>query len=171
MCAAADLVIGEHTEEAFDLTDPGCRGGGEVGMPAGPFGEPLADRLGLVARRIVHHDVDVEIGGDILLDHVEEAAEIGGTVAWHAFADDRADLDVECGERGCRAVPLVVVDAALGLPGPHRQDRLGAVERLDLALLIDAQHHRTVGRVQFARCSDPINAARADQARRSLLRR
>ena len=34
----------------------------------------------------------------------------------------------------------VVVGAALGQAGLHRQHRLGAIQRLDLGLLIDAEH-------------------------------
>jgi hypothetical protein len=34
-----------------------------------------------------------------------------------------------------------------GLPGQHRQHRLGAVQRLDLGLLVHPQHHGLVGRV------------------------
>ena len=37
--------------------------------------------------------------------------------------------------------------APLGHPGHHRQHRLGPVQRLDLALLIHAQHHRLLRRV------------------------
>jgi hypothetical protein len=44
-------------------------------------------------------------------------------------------------------MPLVVVGAALGQARQHRQDRLGAVQRLDLGLLVHAQHHRPLGRV------------------------
>ncbi len=43
-------------------------------------------------------------------------------------------------------MPRVVVAAALGLAGAHRQQRLGSVERLDLALLVDTQHEGAVGR-------------------------
>src|SRR6266850_4099852 len=35
----------------------------------------VADQFGLMARGIVHDDVNVEIGGDMLFDGVEEAAE------------------------------------------------------------------------------------------------
>ena len=48
-------------------------------------------------------------------------------------------------ERG-RAVPLVVVRAPLDLARAHRQQRLGAVERLDLAFLVDAQDQRPIRR-------------------------
>ena len=74
-------------------------------MPAEPFGEPVADQFGLMARGIVHDDVNIEIGGDMLFDGVEEAAEFLRPVARHAFADDGSGLHVEGGkERGlpCR---------------------------------------------------------------------
>jgi hypothetical protein len=43
------------------------------------------------------------------------------------------------------AVPLVIVRHRLAAPRLDRQSGLGAVERLDLALLVDRQHH-SVGR-------------------------
>ena len=43
---------------------------------------------------------------------------------------------------------LVVVRAPLGLAGPQGQNRLGPIERLDLALLIGAQDQCAVGRVE-----------------------
>ena len=58
-------------------------------------------------------------------------------VALHAAADDRAVEHVEGGEQRGRAVALVVVGHGPGPPLLHRQARLGAVERLDLALLVD----------------------------------
>ena len=69
-------------------------------------------------------------------------------VARHAFADDLAHLHVECGEQRRRAMALVIVGAPLDLAGAHRQQRLGAVERLDLALLVDAQHQRALRRIE-----------------------
>ena len=46
------------------------------------------------------------------------------------------------------AVADVVVGAPLGQPRPQRQDRRGAVQRLDLGLLVHAQHHCLLGWVQ-----------------------
>ena len=49
----------------------------------------------------------------------------------------------------CRGpVALVVVGGLLRQAGPDREDRLGAVERLDLGLLVHAQHDRVARRVQ-----------------------
>ena len=63
-------------------------------------------------------------------------------VALHTAANDLALQHVESGEQGGRAVALVVVGHG---PGPallHRQARLSSIQGLDLALLIDAEHHR-----------------------------
>ena len=59
----------------------------------------------------------------------------------HALADDRAVEHVQgCEQRG-RSVSDIVMRHGAGPALLHRQARLGAVERLDLALLVDRQHH------------------------------
>src|SRR6476659_4504797 len=63
-------------------------------MPAGTLGEPVADRLRLVARRVVHDDVHVEAGRNIALDLVEEPAKLLGSMTRHALADHGAGLHV-----------------------------------------------------------------------------
>ena len=60
MDAAADLFVGEVGEELLNLTDPGGRGRGGLHPPTRPFGEPVADGLGLVGGYVVHDDVDVD---------------------------------------------------------------------------------------------------------------
>src|SRR6516162_8567188 len=47
----------------------------------------------------------------------------------------------ERSEQGGRAVPLVVVGHRLTTPRLDRQSRLAAVERLDLALFVEREHH------------------------------
>jgi hypothetical protein len=61
---------------------------------------------------------------------------------------DLAGGDLERGEQGDGAVPNVVVGAPLGQTGLHRQDRGGAVQRLNLGLLVDAEHDRVLRRCQ-----------------------
>jgi hypothetical protein len=62
-------------------------------------------------------------------------------VALHTAADDLAFEDVEGGEQGGGAVALVIMGHRGAAPLLHRQARLGAVERLDLAFLVDAEDH------------------------------
>ena len=64
------------------------------------------------------------------------------TVALHVASDDCAVEDVEGGEQRRRAMTLVVVGHCPGPTRLHRQARLGAIEGLDLALLVDRQDQR-----------------------------
>ena len=73
---ALDLLFGEEREEPLDLVDPGRGGWREVGVPAGPLGEPVADQFRLVARGVVDDDVDVKIGRHVVLDRIEKPAEL-----------------------------------------------------------------------------------------------
>jgi hypothetical protein len=52
-------------------------------------------------------------------------------------------------------MPLIVVGAALGLPGPQRQDRLRTVDCLHLGLFVDAEHHGSIRRIEV----EPDNVA------------
>lgn len=65
-----------------------------------------------------------------------------------APAGHRARGDVERREQRGGAVACVVVRMAFHLPWSHRQQRLRAVERLDLALLIHTQNQRPFRRCQ-----------------------
>ena len=85
--------------------------------------------------------------GTCALDGVEEADELLVPVALHVAADDLAVQHVEGGEQRGRAVAFVVVGHGPGAALLHRQARLGAVERLDLALLIDREHDGMGGRI------------------------
>ena len=95
---------------------------------------------------VVHDDVDVQLVGNASVDLLQEVEKLPGPVAPVALADDAARGDIEgCEQRG-RSVALVIVSAPLGHARQHRQDRLCTVERLDLALLVDAEHQRAVRR-------------------------
>jgi|694.fasta_scaffold03986_8 hypothetical protein len=62
-----------------------------------------------------------------------------------ALGDHLPGGHVQRCEQGCGAVTDVVVGDALDVPQTHGQQRLRAVQGLDLRLLIDVQHHRLVG--------------------------
>ena len=79
------------------------------------------------------------------LDGVQEANELLMAVALHVAADDGALEDIESGEQRRRAVVLVVVGHRPGPAPLHGQARLGTIERLDLALLVDREND-SVGR-------------------------
>src|SRR6516164_1839519 len=149
MDAALDLLIGEQREPAFDLVEPGGAGRREVEVIARVAGEPRFDGWRFVGGVVVEHQMDVEIGWHGLLDLRQEFAEFDRPVVLVAAADDPTGGDVQGGEqRGC-AVALVVMTAPRDLPRPQRQQRLSAVERLDLRLFVDTQHQGAVGWVEI----------------------
>ena len=84
--------------------------------------------------------MNVQIVWNSGFDLIEKLAELLGAMASIAFADDPAGCDVEGGKQRGDAVTLVVVTTACRLARSHGQHGLAAVQRLDLRLLIDAQH-------------------------------
>ena len=111
-----------------------------------PAGEPCFDLGRLVGGVVVHDDMNSEPFRDLSIDLFEEVQELARPVTPVALADDEARGDIEGGEQRGRPVPHVVVRAAFGNARHHRQDRLFAVQGLDLAFLVDAENKRPVGR-------------------------
>jgi hypothetical protein len=90
--------------------------------------------------------VDRLLSPDLALDSIEEANEFEVLVALHTAADHRAVEHAERGEQGGGAVPLVAMRHSVAGPGLDRtQPGLGAVERLDLALLVERKNTACVG--------------------------
>lgn len=91
--------------------------------------------------------MDVEVRGDVEVDELEEPQNVGARVLLAAVGDDLAGGDVECGEQVCRPVALVVVGHRPRPARTQREGGLGAVERLALRLLVEAEHSSPLGRV------------------------
>src|SRR5215831_6938349 len=68
-------------------------------------------------------------------------------VTSHVVTDDGAIENVEGGEQRRGAMAFVVVRHCAGATRLHRQAWLGAVERLDLALLVDREDNGMGGRI------------------------
>jgi hypothetical protein len=93
--------------------------------------------------------VHSESSRDTRLDQVEKLAELRRSVPLMKLGDHFAGLRVERGEQRRGAVSFVVMRPALHLSRLQRQQRLGAVECLDLRLLIDAEHRGMRRRIQI----------------------
>ena len=90
------------------------------------------DRRSLVRGVVVENDVDVEGFGHLVVDADQELAELDGTVPAVELPDDPAGGQVERGKQRGGSVPRVVVRAAFDLAGAHWQQRLAAIQRLNL---------------------------------------
>ena len=93
----------------------------------------------LVSGVIVDNGVDLLAPRDLGVDGTEKADELLMAMTLHVAADNSAIEDVEGGEQGRRAMSFIVMGHGAGAARLHRQSRLGAIERLNLALLIDAR--------------------------------
>jgi len=140
---------GHLGKEVLDGVEPGGRGRSEVEGPARMASQP-SQHFGMFMRGVVvEHRVDQLAGRDLARDNVEKADEFDMAVALHAAPDHRAVEHAERGEQGSGAVPLIIVGHRLAAPGLDRQSGLSAVERLDLALLVEAENHGVGGRIDI----------------------
>src|ERR1700757_1641923 len=109
--------------------------------------EPFAYLRVFMGRIVVEDDVDRFFDWDLSLDLVEKADELLMPMLLHAASDDLAFEHVEGGKQGGGAVAFVVVCHSGGAPLLEGQARLGAIECLNLALLVDREHDGMLGRI------------------------
>ena len=109
-------------------------------------GQPGADLGLLVGGIIVEDDMDRLVSRHLGLDGIEETDEFLMPVPLHVAPDHRSIQHVERGEQGGGAIAFIVVRHGGAAPALERQPWLGAIKRLDLALLIDRQHDGMGGR-------------------------
>ena len=94
-------------------------------------------------------------GGDFSLDGVEEPDELLMAMAVHIAAHHGSVEHVHRGKQGRCPVPLVVMGHGSSTAFLERQAGLRSVERLDLALFVDAEHDGVRRRIDI----EPDNVA------------
>ena len=162
--AALEPPSGEFGEEAFDGVEPRRRCWREVEDKPLVTIEPIADLWMLMGGVVVEDDMDGLVFGDLGVDHVEEADELLVPVALHVAPNHGSVEDIQGGEQRRGSIAFVIVGHGAKTPFLHRQARLAAVERLDLAFLIDRQNDGMSGRINIktndiAQFSDEVGIA------------
>src|SRR5215475_5317515 len=109
--------------------------------------EPALYRGCLVRPVVVKHEVDIEMLLYASVDALEEPDELFCTVPRMAFADDETRLHIKRSKQRRGAVALVIMGHRCRAALLQRKARLSAIQCLNLALLIDAQHQRPIRRV------------------------
>ena len=117
-------------------------------MKAGMATQPTLDTGMLVGGIVVLDQVQVQFARRLLVDALQEADEFLMPVLRHAVTEERAIERTQSRQKGGGAVALVIVRHRANAARFQGQTRLGSGEGLNLALLIDAEHQRFVGRVQ-----------------------
>ena len=111
-------------------------------MIARSFGQPSLDLGMLVGRIVVQDEMEVEFGRRLAVDEPQKGEKLLMAMTLGAFAEHFAGGHIESGEQGRGSVSDIVMGIAFDIAQSHRQCGLGAIERLDLALLIDT--HNTI---------------------------
>ena len=93
---------------------------------------------------VVHDDMDSEPLRDLSVDLFEELQELDRPVALVAFADDEPRGDIERGKQRSCTMAHIAVRVPFRYVRHYRQDRLLAIECLDLAFLIDTEDNGSV---------------------------
>ncbi len=139
--------MGDDTEPRFDLIDPRRSDRGEVEMHVRVLLQPCLNIGRGVGGKIVQHDMNFLAG--VRLDSLlEKGQEFRAIMGWSAFTENLSGRDIQRGEQVGGAMPDVVVGAFLAGVELDRQQWLGAVQRLDLRLLVQAEHDRSAGRIK-----------------------
>ena len=93
--------------------------------------------------------VQLQIFGYLLVDTAQKAEELLMAMPWLALGDHCTGGHIEIYEQGGGAVTDVVMVHALHVAQAHRQQRLGAIQSLDLRFLIHAEHGSVLGRIEL----------------------
>ena len=111
--------------------------------------QPAPHFLVLVGGVVINHQMDVQFRRHIGLDVFEELQKFLMTVARLTPGQYLSRGKIQGGEQSGGAVADIVMSHPLHIAQPHGQHRLGAVQGLNLALLIDAQDQGLIGRIEI----------------------
>ena len=140
--AASDFPTCDRRKEALDCVEPRRRGWCEMECPSRMVGEPRQDIGMFVGRVVVGDGVNDFSSWYGALNGVQESNELLMPMLFHTPPDDGSVEDVERREQCGHAVAFVIVGHGSAFSGFQWQSRLGAIERLNLAFLVDGDDDR-----------------------------
>ena len=147
---AGQGVAGEDGKPDFDLVEPGGVGRGEVKMDVLVTPQPTIV-FGLMGVQVVQDDVNLP-AWMIDDDAVHEMQELDAPAAPVMAGFDEAGDHIQSREQGCGAMTFVlVVEARERFAVGQLQPALGALQGLDVGLLVHREHHGVLRRLQIER--------------------
>ena len=145
---APNRLLGDKPEPALNLVEPTGVGRRVMDEEARMAREPGFYPWMFVGGVVVRDQMDFEVGRNVAVEVLKEREKFLMAMARLALRDDRTVEHVERRKQRGGAVSKVVVGYAFDISQPHRQYRLGALQRLNLALFVHAQDQRLVRRVE-----------------------
>lgn len=148
MHPAPPLFLRQQGEPTFHQIEPGSAGWREVQMEARSLEQPPSNPGGLMRAGVVEDEMHVQLCRDCRLNHVEELPKFSGSLPLVQLPNHLARLHVQRRKQRGGAVTPIVMGAPLDLSGTHRQQRPRPIQRLNLRVLVHAQHQGFVRRIQ-----------------------
>jgi AraC-like DNA-binding protein/CheY-like chemotaxis protein len=148
MRAALDLLLRQGGKPALDQVQPRGARRGEVHMKPRMASKPSAHPRRLVRPVVVENQMNVEVRRRVRVDRVQKLQELLTAMPPVQFANHPAGGHIERGEQRGRPVTHVIMRAPFRLARAQRQNRRGAVERLNLAFFIDRQEQGAIRRAE-----------------------
>lgn len=145
---APDAIGGDIAEPALHHIEPGTGGGDEVNVEAGMLRKPRLDLGMLVRAEVVGDQMQIKIRRGLLINEPQELQPFLMSMPFHAGPDQLAAGHLHRREQRRRAMPPVVVRHRPATTLLERQARLGAIQGLNLALLVHTEHDGVLGRKQ-----------------------
>jgi hypothetical protein len=132
---------------------------GVVRVEAGVGHEPPAGVAGDVGGAALQHQMDLQPGGDLGVQLLQEGDEVGRGVAVQVGGGEApAAVDIQGGRQHRGAVADVLVLLAGGPTGTHRRGGSGPAARGHAGRLVHAEHQGIGGRTRY---SPQMSAARS----------
>ena len=117
-------------------------------VKTGMLFQPRFD-FGMIVRAVVvQNHVDCQLSGHSTVDLSQELPKFDVAMSRIAGANDLPFQHIQRREQARGTVALVIMGHGLTAPLFHRQAGLRPIQCLNLALLVDAQHHSLVRRIQ-----------------------
>src|SRR5580658_100274 len=142
-------LIGQFSEPTLYQIQPARTGRNKVTDEARMLLQPSLHMRLFVRAVVVHDQMELECGGKFPIKAAQESQPLLMSVPSVTFTDDLAVQEVErCKERR-GAVALVIVRHRAAATFLQRQARLSAIQGLNLALLVQAQHQSFLRWIQI----------------------
>lgn len=125
-------------EPALDEVEPARTGGDEVQHKARALPQPRTDAFVAVDGIVVQDKMEATWRWELRLNATQEAQELLMTMTRVTLRHDIALTDMQRGKQAGRAMALILMGKCAAAPADQRQTGLCPIQRLDLALFIDA---------------------------------
>src|ERR1041385_1481306 len=148
MAAPPNASVRHFSKQSFHQVQPAPTRRGVVDLIARVARQPRTNLGDFMRAVVVHHQVNVEPTWQIRIDLIEKPKELLMSVSAVATADRNTAGYIHSRKQRSDSVAFVVVRLPRRHAGRERQNRLRAIQRLNLALLVYAEHNSAVRRIQ-----------------------